>query len=275
MSAAEPVRHQRVAGLGRLDAAVTAGRTRVARLREEGAAKIRMPASRGDPLEAVLINTAGGMTGGDRLRWELRAASGSALIATTQACEKAYRAGDGHAEVAVALTAGEGARLAWLPQETILFDRSALHRRLDVDLAEDARALIMEAVVFGRSAMGESVTCGLFRDDWRVRVGRSLVHAEAFQIGPDIAGTLSRKAALSGRIAMATILLVSPDAEKFVASARRIVGDAGGVSHWNVGPSGKLLARLLAGDGYALRQRLVPLIRLLNDDAALPKVWSI
>ena len=46
-------------------------------------------------------------------------------------------------------------------------------------------------------------------------------------------------------------------------------------SVWSVKASGKLLARLYAGDGYQLRQRLVPLVGLLNGRAGLPKLWSL
>ena len=38
----------------------------------------------------------------------------------------------------VRLEVGDGARLAWLPQETILFDRARLARRIDVDARRKA-----------------------------------------------------------------------------------------------------------------------------------------
>lgn len=269
------VQFQRVAGAGRLEVDMRAGRTRIARLFQEGSAKIRMPAVVSDPLEAILINTAGGLTGGDRLSWQIAVGPGASLAVTTQACEKAYRAGDGQSEVSARLVAGRNARIAWLPQETILFDRSGLRRRLDVELAEGAEALLLEATIFGRGAMGETVKTALFTDNWRVRVAGRLVHAEAFAIGPDATAAMVRGAVLSGARAMATLLLVSPDAGRHLDEARAIAGSHGGASAWNVGGTGKLLARLVAEDGYALRQKLVRLINLLNGQAGLPKVWSI
>jgi hypothetical protein len=155
---------QRVAARGRLVVRRAAGRTRLARLHQDGAAKIRMPATLADPLEAVLINTAGGLTGGDRVAWQVEAEAGASVTVTTQACERLYRTGSGRAEVDVRLIAGPGARLAWLPQETIVFDRSAFARRLEADLAEGAEALILEATVFGRLAMGEAVRQANFHD---------------------------------------------------------------------------------------------------------------
>lgn len=266
---------QRSAGTARLSCWQRGGRTRLQRLYQEGSAKIRLPHVADGPLEAVLINTSGGLTGGDRLRWEVDIGPGAATVVTTQACEKIYRAASGQAEADVRLNVGAGGQLAWLPQETIVFDRAAFSRRLDVDLAKDAQALILEATLFGRRAMGESAELGLFRDRWRVVANGKLVHAEDFSIGPEIAARLRHAAVLGGAVALATVLVISPDAEARLDAVRTTIGEKGGASFWTVGQTGKLLARLYDTDGYSLRQRLVPLVRLLNGQAGLPKLWSL
>ncbi|TPN47754.1 urease accessory protein UreD [Mesorhizobium sp. B1-1-9] len=266
---------QRAAGLAQLGCASMDGRTRLRRLYQDGSAKIRLPAVSAGPLEAVLINTAGGLTGGDRLGWDVDVGANASAAITTQACEKVYRAASGRAEVSIKLTVGENGRIAWLPQETIVFDRAAFARTLDVELAAVAEALLVEATVFGRLAMGERAAHGNFHDRWRVRGNGSLIHAEDFRIGPDIAAILGRPAVAGGAIAVATLLLVSPRAEALLDPVREIIGDQGGASIWSVGTSGKLLARLYAEDGYQLRRRLVPLVGLLNGEAGLPKLWSL
>jgi urease accessory protein len=266
---------QRAAGTARLACGVRDGRTRLGRLYQDGSAKIRVPAGGARPLEAVLINTAGGMTGGDRLGWQVEAGAGAAAIVTSQACEKVYRAESGQAEVEVRLRVGAEGRIAWLPQETILFDRAAFSRRLEADLAHGAELLIVEATLFGRLAMGERTTSGLFRDRWRIRRDGRLIHAEEMRIGPAVARMLARRAAGNGAAALASILLVSPRAEALLEPVRAILGEQGGASCWTVGESGKLLARLHAEDGYRLRQILAPLVRLLNGAAGLPKAWSL
>ncbi|WP_412033887.1 urease accessory protein UreD [Mesorhizobium sp. B263B2A] len=266
---------QRAAGLAQLGCASIDGRTRLRRLYQDGSAKIRLPAVSAGPLEAVLINTAGGLTGGDRLGWDVDVGANASAAITTQACEKVYRAASDRAEVSIKLTVGENGRIAWLPQETIVFDRAAFARTLDVELAAGAEALLVEATVFGRLAMGERAAHGNFHDRWRVRGNGSLIHAEDFRIGPDIAAILGRPAVAGGAIAVATLLLVSPRAEALLDPVREIIGDQGGASIWSVGTSGKLLARLYAEDGYQLRQRLVPLVGLLNGEAGLPKLWSL
>jgi len=275
LSAGEALASQRVAGSAGLACFLRDGRTRLRRLHQDGAARIRMPATDGGPLEAVLINTAGGLTGGDRLGWSVEAGAGASVSLTTQACEKVYRSAAGQAEVAVRLDAAPGACIAWLPQETIVFDRAAFSRTLEVDLAAGAEALLVEATVFGRLAMGERAEQGTFRDRWRVRQEGILVHAEALRIGPGIAASLARPAVAGGATAVATVLLVSGRAESMLDQVRAVIGGEGGASFWTAGRSGKLLARLHAVDGYRLRRRLVPLVRLLNGAAGLPKSWSL
>jgi urease accessory protein len=266
---------ERVEARAELAVAHKAGRTRIERLYQEGSAKIRMPRTAGDPLEAVLINTAGGLTGGDRLDWAIAVGQGASATVTTQACEKVYRASSGVAEVGCRLSVAPGARLAWLPQETIVFDNSAFRRRIEVDLAEGGEALLVEAVLFGRRAMGESVRNARFADRWRVRRGGRLIHAEDFAIGPDAATQIASRASLAGATALATVAHFTRDPEAKLDAARAIVGEAGGASAWRVAGSGKLLARFVADDGYALRKRLVPLIQLLNGQAGLPKIWTL
>jgi urease accessory protein len=266
---------ERVLARAELAVATKAGRTRIERLYQEGSAKIRMPRTAGDPLEAVLINTAGGLTGGDRLDWAIAVGEHASATVTTQACEKVYRASSGVAEVGCRLSVASGGRLAWLPQETIVFDNSCFRRRIEVDLAADGELLLVEAVLFGRRAMGESVRKARFADRWRVRRGTRLVHAEDFAVGPQAGDVLASRAALAGATALATVAHFSDDAAAKLEAVRSIVGDAGGASAWRVAGSGKLLARFVADDGYALRRRLVPLIELLNGQAGLPKIWTL
>lgn len=275
-----PLASQRVDGRASLGVRMAGGRSRVATLEQSGAAKIRLPATAGGPLEAILINTAGGMTGGDRLDWAISVGEGASALATTQACEKAYRSSHGEAAVSTRLRVASGGRIAWLPQEMIVYDRSALVRSIEADLEPGAEALICEATIFGRQAMGEMVERASFRDAWRVRVAGRLVHAENLMLTGEIGGLLPRRAVLDGMAAMATVLLVAPEAEASLDRARSIAGEQAGVSAWRVGGrddagTGKLLARLVAKDGYDLRRRLVPLLELLNEQAPLPKVWSL
>lgn len=258
---------QRAAGRVLVSAKQRGGRTVLDRLHQGGCAKARMPNSNG--FEAVLLNTAGGLTGGDRIDVEIEAADGCHATAASQTAERVYRSLAGAATVRNRLRIGAGARVDWLPQETILFDGGRLDRRLDVEMAEDAALLAVEPLILGRVAMGEQVATGSLIDNWRVRRGGRLLHAEALRFSP-VAG--AAPAGFAGRLAAATLLYVARDAEERLEAARAALpeGVTGGVSAWG----GRLVARILAKTGCALRAALIPLIRLFRA-GDLPRVWSI
>ena len=271
---------QRVRGEGRLAVGRRDGATVLRTLFQEGAAKVRLPRRPGETgLEAVLINTAGGLTGGDVLRWAIEADEETELSLTTQACEKVYRASADTARVDVELGIGAGARVAWLPQETILFDGASLTRSLTVDMAPGASLLAVEAAVFGRTARGETVRDLLFRDRWRIRAEGRLIHGEDQRIDGDAVDILARSAIAAGGGAVATVLLAGGQAADRIDAARRLLDAfpdiSSGVSAWKIAGTGKLLARLVARDDYALRKALVPLLTLLNGEAPVPKIWSL
>lgn len=252
------------------------GKSEIVRLYQSGCGKARIPRSAGTALEAVLINSSGGMTGGDRISWGVEVEQEAFASITSQACERVYKAPADTAQVDINVKVAPNGKLAWLPQETILFDQGHLSRTLNADLDRDAEALFVESVIFGRGAMGEQVTKGSLHDRWRIRQQGKLIHAEDLRVAGDIAGTINQRFTTDGDAAMATVLLVSPGAEGHLSDVRKILNDTGeanksGASVWN----GKLLARVIAKDGYELRKTLVPLINLLNFEAQVPKVWAI
>ncbi|MEP0941189.1 MAG: urease accessory protein UreD [Rhizobiaceae bacterium] len=271
---------QRARGTVELAVGCSENNTRIVRLFQSGCAKTRIPRSAGNGLEAILINSSGGMTGGDVINWRVDVAQDAQASVTSQACERVYKATADTAEVNIDLQVGRGAQLSWLPQETILFDQGRLRRTLNAELEPSAHALFVEPIIFGRGAMGERVNQGHLQDRWRIRQGGRLIHAEDLLISGEVATKLDQPFVLDGNCAMATILLVSPKAEGYLRDVRTILdipsdspapNSHRGASAWN----GKLLARIIAKDGYNLRKKLVPLINLLNFEAHVPKVWAI
>ena len=258
--------------VGRIALAVRAGAgvTRRARLREEGSLRVRCPGPASAELQAVIVNTAGGVAGGDRLTLDVTVEPGARLIVTTAAAEKVYRTLASAATMDVKLEVGAAAALAWLPQETILFDRARFDRRIDIELAADARLLLAEAIVFGRSGMGEAVDDGALFDRWRLRRDGRLIHAEAMRLDGAVTAKLAQPAVANGGIALATVLAVPAD-EGTAASVRalgdRLHGEVG-VSAWN----GFAVARLCAADGAALRRDLIAVLTALRG-MPLPRLW--
>ena len=262
---------QRARGKGRLVTKQLASRTRLAELYQEGCGKIRLPETFDSSLEAILINSSGGLTGGDRLDWSLSAGPGTDVTVTTQANEKIYKAAADTALLSSRIEVGDGAKVAWLPQESILFDRASLTRELSVDLAPSAEFMALEAIILGRTAMGERAETGLFRDRWRIRRGGKLIHAEDVRLEGEIARLSAEPAVLSGKVAFATVFYSGPSAELFLPRLRSVLdGHHAGASHWQ----DKLIVRVAATDGFSLRKILVPVISLLRNGAPLPKVWN-
>ena len=252
--------------VGKLDLEIAANGV-VARRREEGCAKLRMPAlSVGQAPEAIIINTSGGLAGGDCL--EISVQTASDLCLTTQAAEKIYRALSDETRISTKLSGQGQARLLWLPQETILFDGARLERSLEVELQENAYFLAVESVALGRKAMGESLTDFSFHDRWRIRRGGRLIYADDLRFDP---ARVLGAAALNGARAFATLVFVGAAVEPFLEPLREIIGDQGGVSAWD----GKLVARLVGVDGFDLRKTLIPALTLLAAPNELPKVWTL
>lgn len=245
------------------------GESRCARVHEHGSLRVRFPGARSRDLDAVIVNTAGGIAGGDRFDVDLAVAPGASLTVTTAAAEKVYRSLAPDASIGVKLDVGAGASLAWLPQETILFDRARLTRTIDVELALDARLILAEALVFGRTAMDESVTEGHLFDRWRVRRDGKLVFAETLRLDGAISAKLAETAVAGGGVAIATVLIV-PGEGAHVDTVRGLTEMRGevGVSAWN----GIAVARLVAADGAALRHDLMMVLAALRG-SALPRLW--
>jgi urease accessory protein len=218
----------------------------------------------------VFVNTAGGVAGGDRFDIDISAGAGSRLAVTTAAAEKVYRAEGPAAELNIVLKAEASAHLAWLPQETILFDRARVERRIDIDLAEGASLLLCEIVVFGRAAMGERMQSGQFVDRWRLRRGGRLVFAETVRLDGDIGEKLAQPAIAKGGVAIGTALIVPGD-EALVERIRELTDSFGsevGISCWN----GFAMARFCAQDAARLRADMMAVLGRASD-MALPRLW--
>lgn len=244
-------------------------RTRRTNVREDGSLRVRFPRTDAKALETVILNTAGGIAGGDQFCVDITVGAGASLIAGTAAAEKIYRSLGPDATVTVMLNIEKAGTLSWLPQETILFNGARLSRRIDVNLAAGASLVMAEAVVFGRSAMDEGVADGSFLDRWRVRLGGRLVFAENVRLDANIAAKLAQRPIAAGGVAIATVLGV-PGNDAKVAAVRGLAGQfAGevGISAWN----GIAVARLCARDDAALRHDLTAVLLAL--DAPLPRLW--
>lgn len=244
---------------------------RIAGLRQQGSAKVILPHVGKWP-EAVFLNTSGGLTGGDCLSYRVDLGHGLRAVATTQTAERAYRSGSGAASVKVDLTVGDAAFLDWLPQETILFDGADLDRHTQVTLGHGAGCLVLEMIVLGRQAMGETVRQANLRD-WRQIDGPTgPIWAEPLRI--DERALASGPAGLNGTRAFASLCLVAPEAEALLSPLRRTFDEPGVRAAASYLP-GRLVMRADAADGWPLRRQVARSLAVLRQGRALPRVWQM
>ena len=233
-------------------------------IRESGATKCRIPKG---GHEAILINTSGGLAGGDEVKINATVGENAMFALTSQTAERVYGSLGPPANVKVALTAEAGSVLFWLPQETILFENSALHRELDVELSVGASFLAVEPLVFGRHEMGEDLHRLELSDRWMIKCDGVLLHAERLKLGPELPHSM---ASLGNFRAMATVLFISPEAEARLDAVRGSLSENDGASAWN----GKLVARLIAKDGFHLRKTLIKVLNACVGQNKMPKTWA-
>lgn len=250
-------------------------RTHRLELAESGGYRARFPTTFDASCEAVLINTGGGMAGGDAMRVAAVLEAGSDAVITSQAAEKIYRSQGADTRIETALTLKAGASLAWLPQESILFSGARLSRNLTIDLAADARLVACESVFFGRSAMGETMLRGALRDRWRIRREGRLVFADDLRLEGAMAASLARPAIAAGARASATLVAAGAEHLARLEAVRGLLADALPDVEAGAGiVSDLLVVRLLSLDAQALRRALVTLLGHLTG-RALPRTWSI
>jgi urease accessory protein len=270
---------QRADGCGRIILSGSEKGTRIDNVFERSPIRIMFPRTGHRAVEeAVLINTAGGIAGGDRLECSVAALPGASIAVTTQAAEKVYRALYEPARVATRLKAQESAKLAWLPQETIVFNWARLHRSTEVDLFSGAELLALEWLVLGRAAHGEVMVGGNITDSWRVKKDGQLIWADSFRITEEIYPHLKRKALLSNHNAIATLIYFGPDLDRRLDFLREIIPSFGCTCAATL-VSGLVVVRFAAKESSDVKLALRSFLQQFGPELGsgpfrVPKMWS-
>ena len=225
-----------------------------------------------------MLNTSGGVAGGDRLEANVTAIEDASIAITTQTAEKVYRALTESARIVTTLKTRDAARLAWLPQETIVFNRARIARETHVEVTSGTELLALEWLVLGRAAHGEKLSAGTITDGWRVVKDGRLMWADSFRITDDIVPYLCRRALLSDSTAVATLVYFGADAPVHLELVRSMVSSLG--CHGAVTLLGELLvARFAARASYDLRTALARVLQQFGDRSdhgpfRVPRMWS-
>lgn len=270
---------QRANGAGRAVLRGSEDGNRIVDLFQSSPIRIMFPRGRASAIEEVVfVNTSGGIAGGDRLEYGVTALADASIAVTSQAAEKVYRALNEPARISTKLKACEAAKLAWLPQETILFNRARLSRETEIELVSGAELLALEWLVLGRAAHGEEVIGGHINDSWRVRRDGRLIWADSFRAQDETFPHLRRKALLSNCKAIGTLIHFGPDLDRRLEFVRDIASSLDcHCAATSVG--GLIVVRVAAEMAFDLKLALCSFLQQFSDEVgpgpfAVPKMWS-
>ncbi|MBV1907048.1 MAG: urease accessory protein UreD [Pseudomonadales bacterium] len=254
-------------------------KTVLGELYQEGCSKIRFPLTdNNQPFEAVLINTAGGLTDGDEMSCSVDWQAHTQALVTSQAAERIYKSRQKPAILNTRLRIAQSAQACWIPQESIVFDAGRFRRETEIHVHSTASFLGVESLVFGRAAMGELMQEGSIFDSWRIYIDEKLVFADTLEIDSEQHGSvqafLNQPAIANGASAMATLVFVHQDCKQYLNDIRDVIDASeitGGASC--LGPL--ILVRLLAYNGKFLRETIVQLFNSIHQQKiGIPRVWN-
>jgi urease accessory protein len=270
---------QRAKGSGRIVLSGSQTGARIKDVFQRSPVRIMFPRAGGSAVEeAVLVNTAGGIAGGDRFEISVTALADAAIAVTSQAAEKVYRALNEPARITTKLKACEAAKLAWLPQETIVFNWGRLSRETDIELSSTAELLALEWLVLGRAAHGEEMAGGHIKDSWRVKKDDRLIWVDSFLITDEMFAHLHRKALLSHCSAVATLIYFGPCLDARLEFSRDVALSLEcQCAATSVG--GLIIVRFAAKVSYDLRAALHSFLQQFRRELGpgpfrVPKMWS-
>lgn len=255
------------------------GATQIVQSRSQAPLKVQRPfyPEGAEVCHSVILHTAGGIVGGDRLSLNLQLQPQAHALLTTAAASKIYRSNGQEAQQTVQINLAKGACLEWLPQETIVFERAVYRQNMRIELAPGASWLGWEITRFGRSARGEQFLQG----NWRS-------HTEVWQQGrplwidrqwlPGSKEVFNSPHGLAGCPVVGSFTWIGQAVEpELVEQVRLWTGNTGssGVTRLPAG----LLCRYRGDSTLEARRWFLEvwhLIRLLflKRDACIPRVWG-
>jgi urease accessory protein len=230
---------------------------------------------------AVLVHPPGGLVGGDRLDIQLDVQAGAHLLVTTPAATRFYRSTAGEAAQLVHASVGEGARLEWLPQETLAYPDCIARNEVKLGLAPGASLFATEVLGLGLPAAGQAFDSGRLLQHlevvgqwldrgWLDAADKALLDGPCGLAGHPVLGTLAY--AQTGGLG---------DVEPLLADSRALLDGLalGGVTQL-AGPRGVVLLCRVIGDEVetvtqALRRvRALWRERLWSLPGGDPRIWA-
>ena len=210
-----------------LDYSLETGRT-VARHRHTGPLRILQSLyPEGDTVcHNVLVHPPGGLVGGDTLDMQVQVHTGSHGLITTPGATRFYRSEGPEALQAVHLQVAEGARLEWLPLETIAYSGCRAENRLLVDLAPTAELIGWDITALGLPLASQPFAQGYLRQ----HIEMPGVWMERGSLRADDTRLLHSPAGMAGQACMGSLFFMAGSAlprarkEQALELARDLIG---------------------------------------------------
>ncbi|MFL6659561.1 MAG: urease accessory protein UreD [Massilia sp.] len=259
----------------RLRFADDGGTTRLVERAHSGPLRVQKPLYPEGPriCHAIMIHPPGGVVGGDRLAVDVVAEAASHAFLTSPGAAKWYRANGKVSVQEVSITAGPGATVEWMPQETIFFDDAHVQLHQAVDLAADARYIGVEILCFGRRASGERFASGTVSQHTEIRRAGKLLWWEQGTLHGGSAG-MDSVLGLDGASVCATLIGVGDPAPRELLDAMRALDPKLAVTQIK----SVFVARYLGADSETARRILTGVWQLLRPHllgcaASVPRIW--
>ena len=257
------------------------GKTALVRLSHQGPLRIQKLFHDGDLAHCYLLHPPGGMVSGDSLQSRFRVHQGAKVLITTPASGKLYQARKNQilqtARTHINITSD--AFCAYLPQDTIVFDRA--FGELESFLTVDSNATFIgwEHLIFGRRAGGYPFESGQLMQSLRiVREGR-LLFRENLRLTPR---TLKAASGLNGMVSFASVTLVLPASSSQTSDVVSVARDTLKLFDVHAGVSAvrkclislRILSSVEEETRSALEQLWITVgEKILNRPVSSPRIW--
>jgi urease accessory protein len=271
--------------LGRLtlELAKTEHGTQLSRSAHEGPLRIQRVLKPEGPEcpHIYLLHPPGGVVGGDRLETQVALGPLAQVLLTTPAAQKLYRSQGARAEVSNSLRLGRGARLEWLPSETLAFSAAQALVTTRVELAPEAAFIGWDIACYGMPARGESFDAGRVVSRFEIFRDESPLSIESFDLGqaPELLGSAF---ALRGQPVIANLYAVparGPVEPELVERVREAIGDPAHGLCSVTSLQDLLVVRALGPNVEGIRESLIRAWHVLRPiivgrDAVPPRIWA-
>jgi len=229
----------------------------------------------------LVIHPPGGVAGGDELHLKAHVGPGAHAWLSTPGAAKWYKSMNRWASQDVQWRVSPGARLEWLPQESIVFDDAQADMRTRIDLEGDARYCGWDIMCLGRQAAGERFSRGQLRLGTELLRDGRLLWQERGRIAGDSAW-LQDASGLGGDPVWGTLVCAAGEVKSEWLQTARDHAEAAlskGVRLSATAMPGVLLVRALGTGAEAVRQTLQLCWHALRPqvmgcDAHDPRIWA-